>query len=155
MAFAPTTRRRRRQGGFTLLELLITLAITVIGLTGLMSLYVVTAKGNAGTSRSGEGVAVAESTVEEIRTMTLAEMYARFGVPNLPIDANLDTVAGRAGVTFSRRVQVTEMTATSTNLIKIRVEVTWTDNGAAAGVAAGIHDHRVSFELIRTATEQL
>lgn len=145
----------RRQRGFTLLELLITLAVTVIGLTGLLSLYVVTAKGNAATSRSGEGVAVAESTLEELRALSLDEMYARFGVPTLPIDASLDTVAGRAGVTFQRRVRVEELTAVSTNLVKIRVEVTWTDAGAAAGAAGGKYDHRVSFELIRTASEQL
>jgi prepilin-type N-terminal cleavage/methylation domain-containing protein len=148
-------RTRRRQGGFTLLELLITMAITVIGLTGLLSLYVVTARGNATTSRSGEAVAVAEATVEEIRNLSLEKLLTEFSVAALPIDANLDTVAGRAGVTFNRRVQVTELTATSTNLVKIRVEVTWTDAGAATGSDNGIHDHRVSFELIRTATELL
>ena len=148
-------RLRRRQRGFTLLELLITLAITVIGLTGLLSLFVVTAKGNSTTSQSGEAVAVAEATLEEVRNLSLDAMYVQFGVTSLPIDANLNTVAGRAGVTFTRRVQITEMTATSTNLIKIRVEVTWTDAGAAAGANGGMHDHRISFELIRTATEQL
>jgi prepilin-type N-terminal cleavage/methylation domain-containing protein len=148
-------RPRRRQRGFTLLELLITLAITVIGLTGLLSLFVVTAKGNTTTSQSGEAVAVAEATLEEIRNLSLPAMYAQFGVASLPIDANLDTVAGRAGVTFSRRVQITEMTATSTNLVKLRVEVSWTDAGAAVGANGGMHDHRISFELIRTGTEQL
>jgi prepilin-type N-terminal cleavage/methylation domain-containing protein len=145
--------RRRSQRGFTLLELLITTAITVIGLTGLMSLYVVTAKGNATTSRSGEGVAVAEATLEEIRGMTIAELETAYGT--MPIDVNLNTVAGRAGATFNRRVQVQELTTVSSNLIKIRVEVTWTDAGAAAGANGGIHDRRVSFELIRTASEQL
>lgn len=146
---------RRRQRGFTLLEMLITMAVTVIGLTGLMSLYVVTTQGNATTSRSGEGVAVAEATMEEIRNLSLPALFTEFGVTALPIDASMNTVAGRAGVTFSRRVQVEELTATSTNLIKIRVEVTWTDAGAAPGSDNGIHDHRVAFELVRTATEQL
>ena len=147
--------RRRGQRGFTLLELLITLAVTVIGLTGLLQLYTVTSKGNATTSRSGEAVAVAESALEEMRTLSLTDMYTKFGVTTLPIDANLNTVAGRAGVTFNRHVRIEEMTATSTNLMKIRVEVTWTDNGAAAGAAGGIYDHRVSFELIRTLSELL
>ncbi len=148
-------RRTRRQGGFTLLEMLITLTVTVIGLTGLLSLHVVVSKGNATTSRSGEGVAVAEATLEEIRNLSLAALFTEFGVTGLPIDANLNTVAGRAGVTFNRNVQVTELTATSTNLVKIRVAVTWTDAGAAPGADGGIHDHRVSFELIRTASEAL
>lgn len=143
----------RAQGGFTLLELLITLAVTVIGLTGLLSLFVVTAKGNSTTSRSGEAVAVAEATLEEARTLSVAAMNAQYG--NFPIDVNLNTVAGRAGVTFNRRLQITEMTSTSTNLLKLRVEVTWTDAGAAAGANGGLHDHRISFELIRTGTEGL
>jgi len=148
-------RGGRGQRGFTLLELLITLAVTVIGLTGLLSLFVVTTNGNASTSRSGEGVAVAEATLEEVRSLSLTDLYAQFSVTGLPIDASMNTVAGRAGVVFNRRVQVTELTATSSNLIKIRVEVTWTDAGAAPGSDNGIHDHRVSFELIRTASEQL
>lgn len=148
-------RRGRRQRGFTLLELLVTLAVTVIGLTGLLALYVVTTQGNATSSRSGEGVAVAEATVEEMRTLALPALLTELGTATLPADVNLDTVAGRAGVTFNRRVQVTELTATSTNLIKIRVEVTWTDAGAAPGAEGGIHDHRVAFELIRTASEVL
>ncbi|MBE7451219.1 MAG: prepilin-type N-terminal cleavage/methylation domain-containing protein [Kofleriaceae bacterium] len=150
-----TRRRRRSARGFTLLEMLITLAVTVIGLTGLLSLHVVTTKGNAITSRSGEGVAIAEATVEEIRNLTLPALFTELGVSALPVDVNLDTVAGRAGVTFNRRVQVTELTAVSTNLVKIRVEVSWTDAGAAPGAEGGIHDHRVSLELIRTASESL
>jgi prepilin-type N-terminal cleavage/methylation domain-containing protein len=148
-------RARRRQRGFTLLEMLITMVVTVIGLTGLLSLHVVTAKGNATTSRSGEGVAEAEATLEEIRGLSMTAMFAEFGVATLPIDANLNTVAGRAGTTFTRRVQVTEMTAASTNLVKIRVEVGWTDAGAAPGSEGGMYDHLVSFELIRTVSEAL
>ena len=49
---------RKRQAGFTLLEMLITLAVTTIGLTGLLSLHVVTVKGNAASSRAAEAVAV-------------------------------------------------------------------------------------------------
>jgi len=151
-------RRRTRRGperGFTLIELLTTMGITVIGLLGLMSLYVVTARGNALGARSGEAVAVAEATLEEARSTSVADLLAMHGAVALPIDVSLDTVAGRAGTTFNRRVQVSELTATSTNLIKIRVDVWWTDAGAAAGAEGGIHDHRISFELVRTASEGL
>lgn len=147
--------RRRHQHGFTLVELLVTMAITVIGLMGLMSLYVVTARSNSLGAHSGEAVAVAEATVEEIRGSAVDELLATYGAIALPLDVNLNTVAGRAGTTFSRRVQVTELTAASTNLVKIRVDVTWTDGGAAAGAEGGIYDHRISLELIRTASEAL
>jgi prepilin-type N-terminal cleavage/methylation domain-containing protein len=148
-------RRRPHQRGFTLTELLVTLTITVIGLLGLLSLFVVTSRGNALSAHSGEAVAVAERTVEEIRTTATADLLAAHGATALPLDVSLDTVAGRAGTTFNRRVRVTELTAVSTNLIKIRVDVTWTEAGATAGAAGGIHDHRISLELIRTASEAL
>ncbi len=147
--------RRRRQRGFTLLELLVTMGITIIGLLGLMSLYVVTARSNALGAHSGEAVAVAEATVEEIRGTPIADLLAAHAAPSLPLDVSLDTVAGRAGMTFNRRVQVIELTAVSPNLVKIRVDVTWTDAGATAGAEGGIYDHQVSLELIRTASEAL
>lgn len=150
--------RRRgldRQRGFTLLELLVTMGITIIGLLGLTSLYVVTARSNALGAHSGEAVAVAEATIEEIRGTPIADLLAAHSAPALPLDVSLNTVAGRAGVTFSRRVQVLELTAVSTNLVKIRVEVMWTDAGATAGAEGGVYDHRISFELIRTASEAL
>jgi hypothetical protein len=50
---------------------------------------------------------------------------------------------------------VTELTATSANLVKIRIEVAWTDAHASAGAEGGVYDHRVSLELIRTASEAL
>lgn len=143
----------RRQRGFTIVELLVTMAIAVIGLLAIMSMFVVTSRANASGAASGEGVAVASATIEDMRAMTLDDLSATYGP--MPIDVALDTVAGRAGTTFTRRVQVSELTATSTNLIKIRIEVGWTDAGAAPGADGGLHDHRVSFELIRTASEAL
>lgn len=148
-------RRGRRQAGFTLVELLVTMAITVIGLMGLMSLYVVTSRSNSLGAQSGEAVAVAERTLEEARAASVADLLATHGLATLPIDVNLNTVAGRAGTTFGRRLQVTELTAVSTNLVKIRVDISWTDSGATPGSQGGIFDHRISLELIRTASEAL
>ena len=56
---------RRGQRGFTLLELLITLSVTTIGLVGLLSLHLSVSRGNDGASRSAE--ARAWSTSEVVR----------------------------------------------------------------------------------------
>ena len=160
---APAGRRRRRRGrhqrGFTLIELLVTLAITVVGLTGLMSLHVATIKSNERTGDAGDAVATAQETLENMRSLTVPKLLAAFATTTLPIDANLDTVTGPTGTVFRRRVIVTELTATSPDLVKIRVEIAWSDdnaNGAGTGTgAAAALDHLVSLELIRTAGDSL
>lgn len=152
-------RRPRHQRGFTLIELLVTLGITVVGLTGLMSLHVATIRANDSTAKNGEAVAIAQETLETLRADTLPDLLARFAVTALPVNSSLNTVAGRNGITFRRRVQITELTAASTDLIKIRVVVQWSDdnaNGSGTGSgAAAVYDHQISLELIRTVQEAL
>ena len=152
-------RARKHQRGFTLLELLVTLGITIIGLTGLMSLHVATIRANDSTAKNGEAVAIAQETLETLRADTLTELLARFSTTTLPVNASLNTIAGRGGITFRRRVTVVELTAASTDLIKIRVVVSWSDdnsNGSGSGSgSASIYDHQVSLELIRTVQEAL
>lgn len=149
----------KHQRGFTLLELLVTLGITVIGLTGLMSLHLATVRGNDSTAKHGEAVAIAHETLETLRADKLTELLTRFTATTLPIDASLDTISGRGGITFRRQVQITELTAASTDLYKIRVVVAWSDdnsNGAGSGTgSASIYDHQVSLELVRTVRELL
>jgi len=149
----PVRDPARRQRGFTLLELLVTLAVTVIGMAGLLALHVTTLRGNDVASRSGEAVSLAQRQLEELRAMTLTEMTTALG--ELPIDADLDTVAGRAGVTYRPRVMVVEMSEASSDLLRMRVEMAWTDDGAEAGSNGGVHDHMVSLEVVRTRQEDL
>lgn len=152
-------RARKHQRGFTLLELLVTLGITTVGLTGLMSLHVATIRGNDSTAKNGEAVAIAQETLETLRADSIPELLGRFSTTTFPVDASLNTVTGRGGITFRRRVQLTELTAASTDLIKLRVEVAWSDdntNGTGTGTgAASAYDHQVSLELIRTVQEAL
>jgi prepilin-type N-terminal cleavage/methylation domain-containing protein len=156
----PTARRRRRrrrapgQGGFTLLELLITMAVTVIGLLGLMAMYVATAKGNEATARSSAAVTVAQETLEELRSLSMEQLVATFGQNDLPIDGNLDTVAGRDGTTYSRHVTVDELSAVSRDLVKLRVEVSWTEDNAA-GPGSEPYAHKVGLEIVRSTIEGL
>lgn len=159
----PTRRRPRRLGrhqrGFTLIELLVTLAVTVIGLTGLMSLHVATIKSNERTGDAGDAVAAAQQTLEDMRSLTVPKLLQQFSTTSLPIDASLNTLTGSTGTTFRRRVIVTELTAASPDLIKIRVEVAWSDdnaNGSGSGTGtASAYDHTVSLELIRTIGDSL
>ncbi len=156
MASRPVKRRpRNRERGFTLLELLVTLIVTTIGLVGLLSLHVSLTRGNEGQGRSAEAVVIANQTVENLRSMTQAEMMTQLtgsGTSVSPTNVTISTMAGRNGLTYSRRVLVTPI---NNELWRIRVEVTWTDDGAAEGADNGIYDHRIAAELVRTTKEAL
>jgi prepilin-type N-terminal cleavage/methylation domain-containing protein len=153
-----THPERRGQGGFTLLELLITMAVTVIGLMGLMSLHLTTTRGNDIAGRSGEGVNIAQQTLEDLRARSYKDMVEVLtGNRNtaLPIDIVLNVVQGRNGMSYRRRAFVQEMTAASSGLIRVRLEVSWTDDGAVQGSDSGVHDHVVALEVIRTRLETM
>ncbi len=150
-------RRRPRQRGFTLLELLITLSVTTIGLIGLLALHVSVARGNDGAGRSNEANAIGNRTIEELRAMRLVDMMTVLGSPTPPIDTTgLGTVAGRNNVTYNRRVKVTAVTPA---LYRIRVEISWTDDSAATGATvqgqAGLLDHTFATEVLRNTMEAL
>lgn len=153
-----TLPRRRHERGFTMVELLVTLSVTTIALIGLLALHITVARGNDGAGRSIEAVGVANGTMEQLRAQRPLDMLKTItgsatAVP--PQDVTLSTVAGRNGVTYRRRVVVTPLTAASASLWRVRVEVGWTDDGAAQGAAGGIYDHLVAVELVRTIEEAL
>ncbi len=159
-------RSRRRQRGFTLLELLITLTITTIGMLGVLSLHLSVSRGNDGAARSSEAVTVAKDTMEWLRSLRYGDLLLELGTASpgigTPATVTLPTAAGRAGMTYRRRVILTKLsedTATSSELIRMRVEVSWTEDGAARtaadGFSGGRYDHSMSFELLRTNRETL
>jgi len=152
---ASRLRRLRRQAGFTLLELLVTMAVTVIGLLGLMAMHVATVKGNEATARSSAAVAVAQDTLEAHRSMSYKALIDAYSVTDLPVDAALDTVVGRDGTTYTRRLLITEVPGLSRDVVKLRVEVGWTEDHAAAGSNGGINDHKVGLEIVRSVAEGL
>lgn len=148
----------RGQGGFTLLELLITMAVTVIGLMGLMSLHLTTTRGNDIAGRSGEGVTIATQTLEDLRSRGFRDMVQLLtGNRNsaLPIDETMDVVQGRSGMSYRRRAVIQELTEASSGLVRIRIEVGWTDDGALPESDQGVHDHLIVLEVIRTRQEAL
>jgi prepilin-type N-terminal cleavage/methylation domain-containing protein len=153
------------QRGFTLLELLITLAISTIGMVGVMSLHLSVGRGNEGAARANEGMSVAGETVEWLRSLTYAEMEAELAIApafGAPLTVALPDVPGRAAMTFRRRTIVTVISGSAANsnrLTRFRVEVSWTEDGAARTVADnfsdGRFDHAIAFEFVRTEKENL
>lgn len=160
-------RRRRRDGGFTLIELLMTLGVTTIGLIGLLSLHLSIVRGNESASRTAEAAQIGHATLESLRAAPQVSDIAALLTGN-PADAPpFDvpwcrraggvveaTAVGRNGMTYRCRVVVIELPA-SPDLLRIRVEIGWTDDGATQGTQGGIFDHLIAVELIRTRQEAL
>jgi prepilin-type N-terminal cleavage/methylation domain-containing protein len=149
---------RKSQRGFTLLELMLTLTVTTIGLIGLLSLHLSIARGNEGANRGAEASQIANATIEQLRAARVTDMMFQLTGNSLatpPQDINpWSSVTGRGGMTFRRRVIVTTLPA-SPSLWLIRVEVGYTEDGAAQGANGGLLDHTVSVEVVRTVEEAL
>jgi prepilin-type N-terminal cleavage/methylation domain-containing protein len=149
--------RTRGQRGFTLLELLITLSVTTIGLIGLLSLHLSVARGNDGASRSAEAQQIAASQLELLRSQRIEIMMTTLtgiSVLTLPTAPKVTTVAGRAGMTFTVTSTVVALPA-STSLMRIRVVTQWSEDGGALGTNGGSLDHSMALEVIRTVEEEL
>jgi prepilin-type N-terminal cleavage/methylation domain-containing protein len=145
---------RPAEQGFTLIELLIAMSVTVIGLMGLLSVQLTSVRGNQVAGYLDEATVIGQRTIEELRSTPLDQLEATFGP--LPIDhAVLDTADGRTGITYNRSLSVDELTAASPDLVRIRIEITFTEAGAVPGSEGGRFDHQLVFELVRTRQEAL
>jgi prepilin-type N-terminal cleavage/methylation domain-containing protein len=145
--------QRRGEAGFTMIELLVTLAVSAIGVAGMLALQLTTVRTNATSASSAEAVTIAERTIEEARGLTVDEMLVEYEAAGLPIDHDfgMQTVSGRT-TTYLRRILVEE-NEDSDDLLRIRVEVIWADEGRDVNDPA--HRHIVSLEILRTRQEAL
>jgi prepilin-type N-terminal cleavage/methylation domain-containing protein len=140
-----------KQRGFTLLELMITLVVTLFGLMGVMAVHLSMTAGSANAGRNAEAVAVGTQMLESLRAQRPTDMMQTLtGSPTAlpPIDlTSYTTKTGRNGVSYGIDVHVAAV-GTTTNLWRIRVEVKWTEDSSTIS-------HTLPFEVIRTAQEAL
>lgn len=149
---------RRRPRGFTLLELLITLSVTTIGLIGLLALHVSIARGNDGAGRGAEAEQITATALEELRAQSPRTMMKTLtGNPGAlpPATAAAYTVLGRNGKPYSVTRSVTALTAVSSSLWRVRVSTSWAEDGAAIGSAGDPLNHSIALEVIRTIEDPL
>ncbi len=107
------------QKGFTLLELLIALAILSVGLLGLAGLHIAAIKGNVSGFKFSAASAVAQQRLEEIKALDTASSALSSGVHN---DGNIIL----QGITYNRSYAVSDnspVKGTST----LTFTVTWVE----------------------------
>src|SRR5262249_28478235 len=66
-------RARDRQGGFTLMEVMISLLVLVVGLLGVMALQMTTVKGNRHSRQLERAVDLVEQVMEDLRGICMNE----------------------------------------------------------------------------------
>jgi prepilin-type N-terminal cleavage/methylation domain-containing protein len=153
----------RRARGFTLLELLITLSVTTIGLVGLLSLHLSIARGNDGASRSAEAQQIGVGEIESLRAQSIGKMMETLTGSTallLPMATpHVRTVLGRGKMTFTVTTTVSALPGLlpgpSGSLLRIRTVVSWTEDGAGSGANGGQLDHAIPLEVVRTLQEAL
>ena len=154
--------RARRQGGFTLIELLVTVVVTVVGLIGLFGVFTVTTRGNSESRESGEALAVLESAADELKSMTVAQLEAKYtsiAFPNAPSfgpvpfhePPGASPTGIHVGVTGTVYLREVEARRLDDDLIWVRISVRWGVEGATLGT--GVNDRELGLEMLRSRTE--
>ena len=146
------------QTGFTLVEVLIALTVTVVGLMGLLAMHTTTLRGNRDAGRASEATTIAQQSMESVRALAIDgpsnSITARYGA--LPFfDVPMDTVLGRAGVVFKPYLSVEALSSVSSDLVRMRIVVEWADGGDDPTSVPAANKHKASLELIRTRQEAL
>jgi len=142
-------RNRRRQAGFTMIELLITLAVTMFGLMGLVGLNSTFSHSSQTMNQTQEAVAVGKSVLEELRSKRTGDLVTTLTgstASSPPFDrTSYSSLAGRNGITYTVDVNVATVTAT---LWRMRVLVRWTDDTDG-------RTRQMPLEVLRPSTEAL
>lgn len=143
-----STAGSRAQRGFTLMELMVTLVISVFGLLGVLRIHSTLSRSVSETEQVQEALSFGARTLETLRAMRIDDMVAAISTtgttPPLSKDAYA-TTTGRTGTDYQADVAVTEVPGTG-GLWRVRVEVSWTE---------GEDSHRLPVEVLRTTREAL
>ena len=132
-----------------MVELLVTLAITVFGFAALLASNKVLSGGTASAGRAQEASSIGAQTLETLRARRVQDLSTELTgspVSTPPFSRpSYTTVAGRSGVTYTVDVDVTEVSPT---LWRLRTTVAWTDDETGA-------PRTLPLELVRSIREEL
>ena len=137
-----TRAMARREGGFTLAEMLVAITVFTVGALGVMAVHTATSRANQAARRLDRARSLADQVMESVRGTPMATLAP--AVPTVvPLaDKTID------GVVYHRRYSVSAHPL-SGNLRRVWVQVTYGDFGDENDL------HAVTINLIRTAAEAL
>ena len=122
MAALAVTRRKREEG-FTLIEVMIAMVLTAIAIMGIIALYVTETRASGFSRHSTEASVLAQDRLEMMRTAASANI-------SLQTEANLNEQGiGTTGI-YTRTYQET----LATGYADMVVTVSWADDGQSHAV---------------------
>lgn len=131
-----------------MVELLVTLAISTLGLVGVLALHKTLTRGVQDTEQTQEALAFGSRTLESLRAMRVDTMIAAIepSAAAPPFGrTGYASWTGRTGTSYQADVQVTEVPGTA-GLWRLRIEVHWTE---------GTEARRIPLEVLRTMRDSL
>lgn len=132
-----------------MIELLVTLMITVLGLMGALALHRTLSSGSSSAGQLMEASVVGTQAMETLRSKRTLEVATELvGSPSSspPFSrSNYMSVIGRNGLTYTIDASVIALSAT---LWRVRVDVRWTDDATG-------ESRTLPMELLRASTESM
>ena len=144
--------RRDRQGGFTLLEIMVSMVVLVVGMLGVIALDMTTVKGNRVSRMLDRCVEVVAEEMEDLRGMTTSTII---GLPGTTCTTGTCTnttyyadITTSDGVVYHRSFSVVDLTNQVT-LKLVTATVSYADDQDSTIT------HSQTMQMIRTTLEGL
>jgi type IV pilus modification protein PilV len=136
-----TRTARRGERGFTLIEVLVALLITIIGLAGVLMMQASSSRANRQNAEFTHASMIAEETLESARGTNITTLLA-----------NTTTYQPQtySGVVYNITISAAEVT-TGSNLVRITAAVTYSEDNDTSTA----DDRTARFQMLRTKTELL
>lgn len=135
-------RRRSAQGGFTLIELLVAMALSTVGLLGLLALQMIAIRGNVMSRNLSEAIGIAQTQLEAAAHTpygslpTLADPACTInagppktvsgGKPNMAPTADQNAATNSQAI--YNRCTVVNVNALQANTTTVQVTIYWSDS---------------------------
>lgn len=113
-----TARATRAQAGFTMIEVMVALLLTAVGVMGILGVYLAQTRASSYSRHTSEAVILAQDKLEQLRTLSSA--------PAAGSEASINERGVATGL-FTRRWSVTS----ATDYVDIVVTITWSEDGLA------------------------
>src|SRR5262245_14677033 len=133
-------RKKEKDGGFTLIEIMVAMLVMVIGLAGVMMMQATAVKGNRQAARFSRAALLAEELMEELRGSPVTTLEATEGAAIAPLTINT--------VIYNRSFTVDNVPG-QLGLVKVTVVCTYAEEGDLADL------HTARVEMLRTRTEAM